>query len=267
MGRSLRRLMLSGAAAAVWLVPAAVAVVVINIHTTALRRNPQFYAPALLVLKADDTVIRLGEAGGWIQVQTTSGLTGWIHAGAVKAPKATLVASDETMATKARADEATVGGKGVPAPVRPQPGRKFVPPATMSPFEVGEAVAGIIDEFWRKSEALLARLPLRDEEKAMLVLLKHEAVLSLVPLGARRAGFNDAERDEIERSIALSADPSNLAPEEGILAARAFYRGRDRALEDLLAECANIGDYVYWERLIERRPDAARRLGISGRRP
>jgi hypothetical protein len=264
MGRSVRRLILGAATAAALLVPAAVAVVVIAIHSTALRRNPQFYSPALLILKADDTVIRIGEAGGWIRVQTTSGETGWIHAGAVKAPKPTLVALDETMATRARADEATVGGKGVPAPTQaqPMPGRKIVPPAAMAPSEVGEATAGIIDDFWKKAGALLTRLPLRDEEKAMLVLLNQEAVLRLIPLGSRRDGFSDDEKAEMEKSIALSADSSNLAPEREVLAALAFYRGRDRLFEDVLGECVNIADYVYWERLKARNPAAARRLGI-----
>jgi hypothetical protein len=91
---------------------AADTVVVVKIQTTAIRQNPQFFAPAVAALKAGDKLTKVGESNGWIQVKTQSGLVGWIHSSAVEVPKLNLLASNDPMKTQAKASEVALAGKG-----------------------------------------------------------------------------------------------------------------------------------------------------------
>lgn len=91
---------------------AADTVVVVKIQTTAIRQNPQFFAPALVTLKAGDKLTKISEANGWIQVKTQTGLVGWIHSSAVEVPKLNLLASNDPMKTQAKASEVALAGKG-----------------------------------------------------------------------------------------------------------------------------------------------------------
>jgi hypothetical protein len=87
-------------------------IVVVKIQTTAIRQNPQFFAPVLLSLKAGDKLIKVNEARGWIQVRTQTGLVGWIHSSAVEVPKLNLLASNSALKTQASASEVALAGKG-----------------------------------------------------------------------------------------------------------------------------------------------------------
>ncbi|MGD0783727.1 MAG: SH3 domain-containing protein, partial [Candidatus Aminicenantales bacterium] len=107
-----RKLALFAGLLIVLLAMAADTVVVVKIQTTAIRQNPQFFAPVLLPLKAGDKLTKVGEANGWIQVKTQTGLVGWIHSSAVEVPKLNLLASNDPMKTQAKASEVALAGKG-----------------------------------------------------------------------------------------------------------------------------------------------------------
>ncbi len=96
----------------VLLAMAADTVVVVKIQTTAIRQNPQFFAAVVVSLKAGDKLTKVGEANGWIQVRTQTGLVGWIHSSAVEVPKLNLLASNDPMKTQAKASEVALAGKG-----------------------------------------------------------------------------------------------------------------------------------------------------------
>jgi len=107
-----RTFVLFGALLIVLLAMAADTVVVVKIQTTAIRQNPQFFAPALLTLKTGDKLTKVGESNGWIQVKTPSGIVGWIHSSAVEVPKLNLLAANDPMKTQAKASEVALAGKG-----------------------------------------------------------------------------------------------------------------------------------------------------------
>ena len=107
-----RTLVLFGGLLIVLLAMAADTVVVVKIQTTSIRQNPQFFAPAIVSLKAGDKLTKVGESNGWIQVKTPTGLVGWIHSSAVEVPKLNLLASNDPMKTQAKASEVALAGKG-----------------------------------------------------------------------------------------------------------------------------------------------------------
>ena len=112
MKKTARRLAFCGGLLVALLALAADTVVVVKIQSTAIRQNPQFFAPALLTLKAGDRLTKVGEGGGWLQVRTPTGLVGWIHSSAVEVPKLNLLASNDPMKTQAKASEVALAGKG-----------------------------------------------------------------------------------------------------------------------------------------------------------
>ena len=90
---------------------AAADVLIVKIQATQLRRNPQFFAPGVLALKAGDKLEKVSEASGWIQVKTPTGLVGWVHSSAVGTSKFAL-ASGANMQTQASASEVALAAKG-----------------------------------------------------------------------------------------------------------------------------------------------------------
>lgn len=86
--------------------------VVVKIQTTNLRKDPKFYAETLGVLKAGDSLEKLGSREAWIQVRTSKGAVGWIHSSAVEAKKFKLSALDKNLRTQATAGEVALAGKG-----------------------------------------------------------------------------------------------------------------------------------------------------------
>ncbi|MBN2206652.1 MAG: SH3 domain-containing protein [Candidatus Aminicenantes bacterium] len=86
--------------------------VVVNVQTTALRKEPKFYAPALVVLKAGDRLEAIGSQDGWLRVRTAAGAVGWVHDSAVGSRAFALAAVDKSLQTKASADEVALAGKG-----------------------------------------------------------------------------------------------------------------------------------------------------------
>lgn len=99
-------------AAALVLVLVAAETLVVKVQTTQLRRNPQFFAPAVAPLKAGDRLEKLSEAAGWMQVRTAAGAIGWIHGSAVAPPRTQLLAGSGDMKTQATAGEVALAGKG-----------------------------------------------------------------------------------------------------------------------------------------------------------
>jgi hypothetical protein len=95
-----RSLVLLGGLLIVLLAMAADTVVVVKIQTTAIRQNPQFFAPALVTLKAGDKLTKISESNGWI------------HSSALEVSKVNLLASNDPMKTQAKASEVALAGKG-----------------------------------------------------------------------------------------------------------------------------------------------------------
>ena len=91
---------------------AAADILVVKIQATQLRRNPQFFAPGVLALKAGDKLEKVSESSGWIQVKTSAGLVGWVHSSAVGTSKFALAASGTNMKTQATASEVALAAKG-----------------------------------------------------------------------------------------------------------------------------------------------------------
>jgi hypothetical protein len=86
--------------------------VVVKVQTTALRKDPKFYAPAAAALKAGDRLERLAAKDGWLQVRTAGGAVGWIHGSAVGSSAFGLTAASEPMQTRASASEVALAAKG-----------------------------------------------------------------------------------------------------------------------------------------------------------
>ena len=91
---------------------AAADILVVKIQTTQLRKSPQFFAPAVAVLKAGDKLEKVSEASGWIQAKTASGLVGWVHSSAVTASTFALTAANKDLKTQATASEVALAAKG-----------------------------------------------------------------------------------------------------------------------------------------------------------
>ncbi|MDP2913889.1 MAG: SH3 domain-containing protein [Candidatus Aminicenantes bacterium] len=91
---------------------AAADIVVVKIQATQLRKNPQFFAPAVVALKAGDKLEKVSEANGWVQVKTSAGLVGWVHSSAIETPKFALTAANKDMKTQATATEVALAAKG-----------------------------------------------------------------------------------------------------------------------------------------------------------
>jgi len=86
--------------------------VVVKIQTTNLRKEPKFYAETVVVLKAGDSLEKLGNQDGWVRVKTAKGAVGWIHSSAVEAKKFKLLAMNKDLKTQATASEVALAGKG-----------------------------------------------------------------------------------------------------------------------------------------------------------
>jgi SH3-like domain-containing protein len=86
--------------------------VVVKIQSTALRKEPKFYAQTLASLRAGDKLEKLSAQGDWLQVRTASGAVGWVHKSAVDTKSFSLLAMDKSMKTQASASEVALAGKG-----------------------------------------------------------------------------------------------------------------------------------------------------------
>lgn len=85
---------------------------VIKVKSTNLRDQPVFYASALAVLKAGDSVEMLTAKEGWYKVRTKTGQEGWLHSSSVQEKKFSLLALGKSAKTEATADEVALAGKG-----------------------------------------------------------------------------------------------------------------------------------------------------------
>jgi hypothetical protein len=85
---------------------------VVKIKTTHIRKDPQFYAQSLAVLRAGDSVETISTQDGWIKVRTAAGVIGWIHSSSVEQKKFRLSALDKSLKTQASAGEVALAGKG-----------------------------------------------------------------------------------------------------------------------------------------------------------
>lgn len=84
----------------------------VKVQTTYLRKDPQFYASTVAVLKAGEVVEKISASSGWYQVRTANGAVGWLHSSAVQTGKFRLAAMDKSLRTQATADEIALAGKG-----------------------------------------------------------------------------------------------------------------------------------------------------------
>lgn len=237
--------------------------IVVKREMIAVRRNPQFFAPALLTLKAKDKLIQIGEANGWIQVKTLTGQIGWVHSSSVEIPKLDLRASNDPLKTRAETREAALAGKARPAPVGVPALKEQVPPESMSPQEIGRNIVEIVRGTWLQIGYALKDTPVSETTKTRIGNLKAAAVQKLIPLGKRRENMSAAEKAQIEEAIGKAIGLHDRVWDKAILDARTVHRGQDPALDRLLIECENLAEYVYFERLKERNPDEAKRLGIK----
>jgi hypothetical protein len=85
---------------------------IIKIQTTNLRKEPKFYGQTTAVLKAGDSLEKIGVQDGWVQVRTPNGQVGWIHSSAVETPKFNLLASNKGLKPQASANEVALASKG-----------------------------------------------------------------------------------------------------------------------------------------------------------
>ncbi len=101
-----------GGLLALALLAAAADTVVVKVQSSAIRQNPQFFAPVVAAVRAGDRLAKLAESNGWLQVKSAAGAAGWIHAGAVEASRLALASSSSAMKTQASASEVALAGKG-----------------------------------------------------------------------------------------------------------------------------------------------------------
>ncbi|MBD3415082.1 MAG: SH3 domain-containing protein [Candidatus Aminicenantes bacterium] len=85
---------------------------VVQIKTTHLRTEAQFYAQTIAVLNSGDTVEQLETKNGWIKVKSSKGAVGWVHSSAVKPKRFALLSMAGDLQTKASSDEVALAGKG-----------------------------------------------------------------------------------------------------------------------------------------------------------
>ncbi len=86
--------------------------VVVKVQTTSLRKAPKFYSAVVAALKAGDSLTKLADQDGWVQVKTSAGVVGWVHSSAVETKKFSLTSVGGTMKTQASASEVALAGKG-----------------------------------------------------------------------------------------------------------------------------------------------------------
>jgi hypothetical protein len=94
------------AAAALAASAAVAATITVLVQQTAVRKRPQFFAPAVAAAKLGQTFDAQGPDGGWYKTAE-----GYIHESAVSAKKVHLSAGS-AVGGSATADEVTLAGKG-----------------------------------------------------------------------------------------------------------------------------------------------------------
>ncbi|HXT01238.1 MAG TPA: hypothetical protein VN915_11220 [Elusimicrobiota bacterium] len=94
------------AAAALGASAAFAATITVLVQQTAVRKRPQFFAPAVATAKLGDSFEADGPDGGWYKTRA-----GYIHQSAVSAKKVHLSAGS-AVGGSATADEVTLAGKG-----------------------------------------------------------------------------------------------------------------------------------------------------------
>jgi len=90
--------------------PAPAEAVTVVVRATSIRKDRQFYAPALGQASYGDRLAVLGKEGDWVHVRAGS-LTGWVHASAVT--EKTVKAEARAPSAAAQSDEdVALAGKG-----------------------------------------------------------------------------------------------------------------------------------------------------------
>lgn len=100
---------------AAWLLPAAAlaATVTVLVQETAVRKKPQFFAPAAGTARLGQTFEADGPENGWYKVD--GAVDGYIHASAVTAKKVKV--GGDSVGGGASSEEVTLAGKGFNAQV------------------------------------------------------------------------------------------------------------------------------------------------------
>ncbi len=96
------------------------ATVTVLVQQTAVRKKPQFYAPAAGTARLGQTFEAEGPDGGWYKVD--GAVDGYIHASAVTAKKVKV--GGDSVGGGASAEEVTLAGKGFNAQVEKSYGAK-----------------------------------------------------------------------------------------------------------------------------------------------
>ena len=84
----------------------------VKVQTTYVRKEPKFYSPAVATLQAGESVTQIASEGGWFKVRTAKGVEGWLHSSAVQTGKFAVAAVDQSLKTRATAEEVALAGKG-----------------------------------------------------------------------------------------------------------------------------------------------------------
>ncbi|MBF0220475.1 MAG: hypothetical protein HQL49_13240 [Gammaproteobacteria bacterium] len=94
--------------------------IVVTVKETALRRDKQFFAPAIKVVKFTEKLELIESSAGWLHVRHQND-QGWIHSSAASAPKEGSLLDAITLGDKKGGgfseDEVALAGKGFNAEV------------------------------------------------------------------------------------------------------------------------------------------------------
>ncbi len=92
----------------------------VQVKTGQLRATPSFLGKVTADLAYGDQVTILKQQGEWMQAQTKSGQTGWVHQSALSAKKIVMSSGSQQAQTAASGEELALAGKGFNSDVEAQ---------------------------------------------------------------------------------------------------------------------------------------------------
>ena len=84
----------------------------VQVSSTKIRKDAKFWSGSLKTVQAGDRLEEVRRKGDWIEVETRSGIRGWIHKSAVTTKKLHLSGGSTTAGHTASAHEVSLAGKG-----------------------------------------------------------------------------------------------------------------------------------------------------------
>ncbi len=85
---------------------------IVKVRSSMIRSAPKFFASTVGTVKVGDGLLLIKREADWLQVKTSGGLIGWIHASAVEPRKVDLFAVGGTTKNQATASEVAMAAKG-----------------------------------------------------------------------------------------------------------------------------------------------------------